>query len=118
MARVGHRPYVIRLANTDQETARRIERHLFDQGYLVHLIEQPEHLAQAVRTAFAAGLVALLRGTAAEDAAALPTGVPAGQLLTLDRLQFEDDAALFHALLSVLSSGAAGNIPLTDGAGI
>jgi sulfate adenylyltransferase large subunit len=118
LARIGHRPYVIRLANTDQETARRIERRLFDQGYLVHLIEQPEHLAQAVRTAFAAGLVSVLCGMAAEDPAALNAGVPAGQLLRLDLLQLEDEAALFHALLSTLASGAAGNIPLTDGAGI
>jgi sulfate adenylyltransferase large subunit len=127
VARVGHRPFVVRLVNTDYETARRIERHLFDQGYLVLMLDEwdrppglssPDSLIQAVRTAFAAGLVSLLCGTAAEDPAALQAGVPAGQLLTLDSLQFEDDAALFHALLSALSSGAAGNIPLTDGAGI
>jgi sulfate adenylyltransferase large subunit len=118
VARVGHRPFVVRLVNTDQETARRVERHLFDQGYLVHVIGAAEHRAPAMRTAFAAGLVALLCGAAAEDPTPLPAGIPAGQLLTFDRSQLDDDAALFHALLSALASGAAGNITLTDGAGI
>jgi sulfate adenylyltransferase large subunit len=118
VARIGHRPFVVRLVNTDLETARRIERQLFDQGYVVHVIEQPQHLAQAIRTAFAGGFVALLFGTAAEDPVALRAGVPAGQLLTLDRSQFEDETGLLRALLSSLSSGPGGALPFTDGGGI
>jgi hypothetical protein len=102
----------------DADTARLVERHLFDQGYLVHVIETPEKVAEAVGTVFAAGLVALLFGRAAEVPVVSKTGVPAEQMVTLDRAQFEDDAALLHALVSILASGAAGNVPLTDGAGI
>jgi hypothetical protein len=63
-------------------------------------------------------LVALLCGAAAHDPAVLRAGVPSGQLLSLDRSQFEDDSAFFHALLSDLSSGAGSALPFTDGAGI
>jgi hypothetical protein len=118
VARIGHRPFVIRLLHTDHDTADRIERHLFDQGYLVHIINSPDHAAQAVRPAFAAGLVCLLVGTAAEDPVVLRAGIPAGQLLTFDLLQFEDDAALLSVLLSSLSSGPGGTLPFTDGGGI
>ena len=122
VARIGHRPFVVRLVNTDQETARRIERQLFDQGYLVLLIDQwvssSENLIQAVRTAFAAGVVCLLCDAAAQDPAVARAGVPAGESLTVDRSQFEDDAALSQAVVSALAGGAAGSISLTDGAGI
>jgi sulfate adenylyltransferase large subunit len=118
LARIGHRPYLIRLSHTDSETARLIERHLFDQGYLVHVIEDPAHMLQAVRTAFSAGLVSILFGAAAEDTGALKAGVPAEQTVSLDRAQFEDDAALLHAVVSTLASSTGGSVPLTDGAGI
>ncbi len=118
LARIGHRPYLVRLAHADAEMARLIERHLFDQGYLVHVIEEPEHLAQAIRTAFSAGMVALLFGAAAEDPATLRAGVPSEQTVALDRAQFDDDRALLRALVAAMAGGAAGNVPLTDGAGI
>ncbi|HLI85576.1 MAG TPA: sulfate adenylyltransferase subunit CysN [Bryobacteraceae bacterium] len=115
LARIGHRPFLVRLVNGDGELARRIERHLFDQGYLVHVIEEPRHFAQAIRTAFAAGLVSVVYGAAAGNA---PDAVPANQTVTLDRAQFEDEAALISALMAALGSGPGGNVPLTDGAGI
>ncbi|HEY7390615.1 MAG TPA: sulfate adenylyltransferase subunit CysN [Bryobacteraceae bacterium] len=118
LARIGHRPYLVRLVNGDSETARGIERHLFDQGYLVHVVEAPQYLAQAVRTAFTAGLVAIVYGAAAQDAATLAAGIPADQIITLDRSHFEDEAALVRALMQALTSAAGGNVPLTDGAGI
>jgi sulfate adenylyltransferase large subunit len=127
VARIGHRPFVIRLLNADIESARHIERHLFDQGYLVLLVDgwdrppglsSSENLIQAIRTAFAAGVVSILYGPSAQDPAGLRSGVPAGQLLTFDRSQFEDDAALWQAVKSALAGGAAGSISLTDGAGI
>jgi len=118
LARIGHRPFVVRLVNGDLETARLIERHLFDQGNLVLVIEDAENLPQAVRTAFQAGLVSILFGSQAQDAPALPAGVPADQIITVDRLQFEDDAALLQSIVSTLASGNPGNVRLTDGAGI
>jgi sulfate adenylyltransferase large subunit len=119
LARIGHRPYVIRLANGDVELARLIERHLFDLGYLVHVLDDAEYLAQAVRTTYQSGLVSVLFGAGAQElAAAVPKEIPADQVLAFDRSQFEDDAALLHALVSTLASGAAGRDKLTDGAGI
>jgi len=118
LARIGHRPYVIRLGNGEVETARLIERHLFDLGYLVHVVEEVDHLAQAVRTGFQAGLVSILFGPAAEDASALAAGIPADQVVTLDAAQFEDEAALLQAIVSTPASGSPGNARLTDGAGI
>jgi len=118
LARIGHRPYVIRLGNGEAETARLIERHLFDLGYLVHVVENEDYLAQAVRTGFQAGLVSILFGPAAEDASAVPAGIPADQTVTLDAAQFEDEAALLQAIVSTLASGSPGNARLTDGAGI
>jgi sulfate adenylyltransferase large subunit len=118
LARIGHRPYLVRLVNADRETARGIERHLFDQGYLVHVIDEPQHLAQALRTAFTAGLVSVVYGTAAKNSAAISAGIPADQIVTLDRPAFEDQTALIRALMQALTSAAGGNVPLTDGAGI
>jgi sulfate adenylyltransferase large subunit len=118
LARIGHRSYLVRLVNADRETARGIERHLFDQGYLVHVIEEPQHLAQAVRTAFTAGLMSIVYGANAQNTAALSAGIPADQIVTLDRARFEDETALIRALMQALTSAAGGNVPLTDGAGI
>jgi sulfate adenylyltransferase large subunit len=118
LARVGHRPYLVRLARADRETAQLIERHLFDQGYLVHLVEEAEHLGQAVRTGFQAGLVTILYGSAAEDLAALKAGVPAEQIVSLDRSKFDDDVALLRALIQILTSAGTDAARLTDGAGI
>jgi hypothetical protein len=118
LARIGHRPYLVRLLSADSETARGIERHLFDQGYLVHVVVEPQHLAQAVRTAFTAGLVTLVYGAVAQNSAALSAGIPAEQIVILDRAQFEDETALIRALMQALTSTASGNVPLTDGAGI
>jgi sulfate adenylyltransferase large subunit len=117
LARLGHRPYVIRLASGNEETARLIERHLFDQGYLVHVVEQAESLRQAIHTGFQAGLVSILFGAAAQDAGAA-AGIPADQVITLDRARFADESALVHALMGILASGNPGNVRLTDGAGI
>jgi len=114
LARIGHRPYVIRLRQEDGELARLIERHLFDQGYLIHVVEGAENPVQAVRTGFQAGLVSILLG-AEQDVTA---GIPADQVIPLDRTQFEDDAALLHSLLAILARDKAGSVRLTDGAGI
>jgi hypothetical protein len=77
-----------------------------------------DHLAQAVRTGFQAGLVSILFGPAAEDASALAAGIPADQSVSLDAARFEDEAALLQAIVSTLASSSPGNARLTDGAGI
>ncbi|HJT89359.1 MAG TPA: sulfate adenylyltransferase subunit CysN [Bryobacteraceae bacterium] len=118
LARIGHRPYVIRLIRGTVDTARVLERHLFDLGYLVHVAERAEHLAEAVRTAFEAGLITVLFGGAAEAPEALAAGIPAGQVVSVDCAQFEEEDALLRSIVSSLSSGDPGSVRLTDGAGI
>jgi sulfate adenylyltransferase large subunit len=113
LARIGHRPYVIRLENGNAETARLVERHLFDQGYLVHVVEGADDPGPAVKTSFQMGLISIVSGPLWQP----PASIPADQLITIDRGQFQDEAALLQALVSMLASGS-GNVPLTDGAGI
>jgi len=113
LARIGHRPYVIRLQNGDAEFARSVERHLFDQGYLVHVVEEADP-GPAVRAGFQMGLVSIVPGGAWQP----PAGIPADQVLTIDRAKFEDEAAVFRALIAMLASGTTGSVRLTDGAGI
>src|ERR1039457_1334480 len=55
----GHAPLVICLPPDGADLAWLLERRLFDHGYLVHVIFQPESLRQAVHTALAAGLIAI-----------------------------------------------------------
>ncbi len=112
LARIGHRPYVIRLQNADAETARLVERHLFDQGYLVHVVEGAD--VHAVAASFQVGLVSIIYGAAWEP----PAVIPADQVITIDRTRFEDEAEMLQALVAMLAGGPAGNVPLTDGAGI
>ncbi|MBZ5575911.1 MAG: sulfate adenylyltransferase subunit CysN [Acidobacteriia bacterium] len=116
LARIGHRPYVIRLGKGTLETAQLVERHLFDLGYLVHVAAGREPGAEAVRTAFQAGLVLIQFGAPAETA--LPGGIPVDQVVTLDCAQFAEDSDLLEAVVGILGSGNAGNVRLTDGAGI
>ncbi len=118
LARIGHRPYVIRLQGGDADTARLLERHLFDLGYLAHVLEGAEHAGEAVRTLFQAGLVSIVYGPAAEQSGSLPAGLPPEQVLLLDRSQYEDEADLLEAAVARLASGNAGNVQLTDGGGI
>ena len=118
LARIGHRPYVIRLVNGSPEIARLLERHLFDLGYLVYVAAEAENRTEAVRTGFQAGLVTILCGPAAEDPASVPAGIPPDQLVTLDRTQYEEDGDLLEAAVAILASSNPGNVQLTDGGGI
>ncbi len=117
IARVGHRPHVIHLSETSAEFARTVERHLFDLGYLVHVIEQPEHVGEALRTSFHAGLVAIVSGPAPVTEA-LPAGVPADQIISVDRTRFTDEEQMLQAIVTALTSTDPGNVRLMDGGGI
>ena len=90
-----------------------MERHLFDQGYLVHVVEGADDPGPAVKASFQMGLISIVSGPLWQP----PAGIPADQLITIDHAQFEDEAALLQVLVAILASGS-GNIPLTDGAGI
>ncbi|HEY1239425.1 MAG TPA: sulfate adenylyltransferase subunit CysN [Bryobacteraceae bacterium] len=118
LARIGHRPFVIVLKHSDADTARLLERHLFDLGYLVHVVEGAGLAQEAVRTGFQAGLVSILYGETAETPGTLPAGLPPEQVVLVDRAQFEEDADLLEAAVAILSSANAGNVQLTDGGGI
>src|ERR1035438_3274067 len=56
----GHAPLAICLPPDCADLAWLLERRLFDHGYMVHVVRQPESLRQAVQTALAAGLIALV----------------------------------------------------------
>ena len=116
LARIGHRPYVIRLVNANLETAQLLERHLFDLGYLVQVAAAAEDRVQAVLTAFQAGLVTILFGPSA--AAVPPANIPVDQVVTLDREQFAEDEDLLGSVVAILASANPGHVRLTDGAGI
>ena len=118
LARIGHRPYVIRLVHGTRGLAQSVERHLFDLGYLVHVAAELDDRAEAVRTVFRAGLVTILFGAAAEETAAVPAGIPVDQVVTLDHAQFSEDSDLLEAVVAILASGNPGNVQLTDGGGI
>jgi sulfate adenylyltransferase large subunit len=107
-ARIGHRPYLLNLPRATEEVARNIERHLFDAGYMVHIVENSP---EAVRTVLAAGLVAMVVG----ESTAVPPGFPANQVITADA---EDEADLYQSVLAAITSSNAGTVSLTDGAGI
>jgi sulfate adenylyltransferase large subunit len=59
-SRHGHGPAVVVLPPGRQELAYAIERLLFIQGWAVCVIETPDHLRQAVDTAQAAGVAAIV----------------------------------------------------------
>jgi sulfate adenylyltransferase large subunit len=105
----GHAPLVICLPPDAAELAWLLERRLFDQGYLVHVIFQPESLRQAVHTALAAGLIAIVAPTGAADWELLRQAVPPAQLVRAETVQQGVEAAA--------RLGRSGG-PLIDGDGI
>src|SRR5260370_42473954 len=56
----GHAPLAICLPPDRLDLAFALERRLFDHGYAVHVIREPESLRQAVRTALAARTIAII----------------------------------------------------------
>jgi sulfate adenylyltransferase large subunit len=105
----GHGPLAICLPPDRAELAWLLERRLFDHGYAVHVIHEPENLRQAVRTALAAGLVAIVAPTGPSDWELLQQAIPAEQLVQAEDVQQGMDA--------VARLGRAEG-PLTGGDGI
>jgi len=82
----GHGPLAICLTSDHVDLAWLLERRLFDHGYAVHVIHEPENLRQAVRTAMAAGLVAIVAIAGPEDWEVLQQAVPAEQLVRAENV--------------------------------
>jgi sulfate adenylyltransferase large subunit len=89
----GHGPLAICLPTGRVDLAWLLERRLFDHGYTVHVIHKPENLRQAVRTALAAGLVALVAPAVPSDWETLREAVPADQLVQAEDVQQGLEAA-------------------------
>jgi sulfate adenylyltransferase large subunit len=89
----GHAPVAICLPPDCVDLAWLLERRLFDQGYTVHVIQEAENLRQAVRTALAAGLIAIVAPAGAVDWELLRQAVPAGQLVRAENVQQAMEAA-------------------------
>ena len=105
----GHGPLAICLPQDSVDLAWLLERRLFDHGYAVHVIHEPESLRQAVRTALAAGLIAIVTVGGPADWELLQQTVPAEQLVHAENVQ----QALEAAARLGRSEG-----PLTGGDGI
>src|SRR4029077_6927702 len=97
-----------------------VERCLFDQGYSVHVIHQPEGLRQAVRTAVEAGLIAVVVPRNADDAATARAAIAPSRLAAVEAAESEPESAAQEIVSRLEASGRLGRSqgPLTDGAGI
>ena len=113
-ARMGHGPFVIRLQDGGFAVARVLERHLFDLGYLVHVVRDPLHLEQALLTAVEAGLVTILFGPR-RAGVGLAGKLPAGHIITVDVSQFEDEGEMAREVANRISGQETS---LTTGEGI
>jgi hypothetical protein len=114
----GHAPLAILLPAGNPELGWELERLLFDQGYAVHVIPAGVDPVQVVRTLLAAGLIAIVQGSAA-DLQSLRKSVPAERVFTprVTAGGSDDERELWSELEA---SGRLGNQPdpLTGGAGI
>jgi hypothetical protein len=109
----GHAAGVVLLPPGSEETAYAVERLLFDRGWQVHVISEPEHLGEAVRTACAAGFVAIVVPRDVQEGA--DAEAVAGSMLLLkadDEMRQEDPAREISRRLTTHTD------PLTGGAGI
>jgi sulfate adenylyltransferase large subunit len=116
-ARIGHRPFVVRLPGGTLASARLLERYLFDLGYLVYTIHDPVHVAQAVLTGVQAGIVSILYGPMAEDSAAIPKELPQNQVVTVVPPALDGSPDWLHTAATLISSSDE-QAGLTEGAGI
>jgi hypothetical protein len=83
----GHAPLAMCLPPDRLDLAWVLERRLFDHGHAVHVIRDPESLRQAVRTAMAAGLIAIVVPVGPADWDVIRHTVPAEQRVRVENLQ-------------------------------
>lgn len=105
----GHGPLAICLPAGATDLAWNLERRMFDHGYSVHVVHQPESLRQAVRTTLEASLIAIVVPDGPPDWDTLSDAVPAGLLVRA--------AGVAEAMDAVGRLGYAEG-PLTGGDGI
>ena len=80
-------PLAICLPPDSPELAWALERRLFDHGYAVHVIHEPESLRQAVRTALPAGLIAIVAPAGPADWEVVRQATLAEQRVRVDNVQ-------------------------------
>ena len=116
----GHGGFAIKLPVDSWELAWAVERCLFDRGCVVHVIHQPEDLRHAVRTAVAAGLIAIVVPANAQDSETVLAAVLPSRLAVVEATGEEPELAAREIVLRLESSGQLGRSqgPLTGGAGI
>lgn len=111
---LGHGATVVLLPPGQGELAYDLERLLFDHGWLVHVIEQPDHMVQAVRTACAAGMVAIVVASSPEEAAAAEGAAGTATIVRVAPEEAESD----DPARGILRRLGHRDEPLTGGAGI
>ncbi len=102
------------------ELAWALERRLFDQGYVVHVIREAASFGQAVRTAVEAGLIAIVAPSTTAEAETVRSAVPASRLASVQTAEDDPESAAREIVLRLEASGRLGRSqgPLTGGAGI
>jgi hypothetical protein len=115
----GHAPLAICLRGGSPEVAWALERILFDHGCAVHVIEKPLNLHEALRTALAAGLIAIVAASD-HDADIMLKNVPLHLLEAMDLPQGSPEDSARQVYFDLEKLGRLGNSPdpLTGGAGI
>jgi sulfate adenylyltransferase large subunit len=116
----GHARLAILLPPGSLDVAWSLERRLFDQGFAVHVVHEAEHLRQAVRTTFEAGLVAVVVPASEAEAATVREAVPPSRLAEPAVPAAAPEAAARKIVTALEASGRLGHLqgPLTGGAGI
>jgi sulfate adenylyltransferase large subunit len=117
----GHSAFAVCLSSGQQDLAYALERLLFDHGCVVQVIEnhRPESLRQAVRAAYAAGLIAIVVGAERETVQeALPPDCVAAIEPGQPNLGVAEAARKIWTELEAGGRLDGSQSPLTGGAGI
>jgi len=110
----GHAASLVLLPPGSSELAYALERLLFEHGWLVHVIEEPEHLRQAIRTACSAGMVAIVVASSTED---LAIAQGAAESVSVVRVS-QEEAETGDSAREILHKLVHRDDLLTGGAGI
>jgi sulfate adenylyltransferase large subunit len=117
----GHAAFAVCLQPGQQDLAYALERLLFDHGCVVHVIEKPENLGQAVHTCYAGGLIGIVVPSEPADRQTVQAALPPGRVVLPDSVaaaNVTDSARRILNQLDGLGLMSASQGPLTGGAGI
>jgi sulfate adenylyltransferase subunit 1 (EFTu-like GTPase family) len=117
---LGHSAFAICLPAGNEAFAYALERHLFDSACSALVIDEAEYLEQAVRTAFAGGLIAILAPRDAEEWQSAIHDLPADRVVFVQPDQIRRPNALESLRVKLRAEGWLGRQadPLVDGGGI